>query len=229
MPALLLRLLLQCAGDIEMNPGPTSTPTPANCLRLMQWSTNGMRGKVTELLTFLHSSNVNIAAIQETKLTNKSKPLRTPGGAAVRLDLHKNKGGGLLMLFKDTIPFVDNMAAFPQSADPHLEKKTFWLQCPITNSYPSTTSTLLHIAVAALVTTHLFSNNKMLLIVVDINVHHSRWDTVTNEDERGEQLADEIDPTDYTILSKNEATWLQQTTPFLARMKLRGYSRLHHS
>ena len=32
MPALLLRLLLQCAGDIEMSPGPVSTPTPTNCL-----------------------------------------------------------------------------------------------------------------------------------------------------------------------------------------------------
>ena len=122
MPALLLRLLLQCAGDIEMNPGPISTPTPTNCLRLMQWNANGISGNITELMTFLHSNNVNIAVIQETKQTNKSKPLKTPGWAAVRLDRQKNKGGGLLMLIKDTIPFVDNTAAFPQSTDPHLEQ-----------------------------------------------------------------------------------------------------------
>ena len=36
MPALLLRLLLQCSGDIDMNRGPVSTPTPTNCLRLME-------------------------------------------------------------------------------------------------------------------------------------------------------------------------------------------------
>ena len=108
MPALLLRLMLQCAGDIEMYPGPVSTPTPTNSLRLTQWNTNGISGKITELLTFLHSNNVNIAAIQETKLTNKSKPQKTPGWAAVRLDRHKNKGGGRLMLIKYTIPFVDN-------------------------------------------------------------------------------------------------------------------------
>ena len=76
MPALLLRLLLQCAGDAEMNPGPVTTPTSTNCLRLMQLNANGISGKVTELQTFLHSNNVNIAAIQETKLTNKTKPLR---------------------------------------------------------------------------------------------------------------------------------------------------------
>ena len=38
MPALLLRLLLQCAGDIKMNTGPDLTPTPTNCLQLMQWN-----------------------------------------------------------------------------------------------------------------------------------------------------------------------------------------------
>ena len=40
MPALLLQPLLQCAGDIEMNPEPVSTPTLTNCLRLMQWNAN---------------------------------------------------------------------------------------------------------------------------------------------------------------------------------------------
>ena len=48
----------------------------------------------------------------------------------------------------------------------------------------------------------------MSLIVGDINAHHSRWDTNTNEDDRGEQLADEIDAADYTILCENEATRL---------------------
>ena len=48
----------------------------------------------------------------------------------------------------------------------------------------------------------------MSLIVGDINAKHSRWDTNINDDERGEQLADEIDAADYTILSENEATRL---------------------
>ena len=130
MPALLLRLLLQCAGDVEMNPGTVTTPTPTNCLRLMQWNANGIIGKITALLTFLNSNNVCIAAIQETKLTNKSKQLNMPGWAAMRLDRHKNKGGSLLMLIKDTIPFVDNTAALPQSADPHLEQQGILITMP---------------------------------------------------------------------------------------------------
>ena len=79
MPALLLRLLLQCAGDIEMKPGSVATPTPTNSLCLIQWNVKGISGEITELLTFLNSNNVNIAAIQETKLTNKTKPHKTPG------------------------------------------------------------------------------------------------------------------------------------------------------
>ena len=122
MPALLLRLLLQCAGDFEMDPGQETTLTPTNCLRLMQWNANGICGKFTELLNFLHCNIVNIAAIFETEPTNKTKPLKTPGWTAVRHDRHKNKGGGLLMLIKETIPFVDNTATHPQSADPHLKQ-----------------------------------------------------------------------------------------------------------
>ena len=46
----------------------------------------------------------------------------------------------------------------------------------------------------------------MLLIVGDVNALHSRWDTSTSEDGRGEQLADEIDAAYYTIFDENEAT-----------------------
>ena len=55
---------------------------------------------------------------------------------------------------------------------------------------------------------HLLSIKEISLIVGDIDTHHSRWDANANEDERGEQLADEIDATDYTILNENEATRL---------------------
>ena len=41
----------------------------------------------------------------------------------------------------------------------------------------------------------------MSIIVGNINTHHSRLETNTNEDERGEQAADEIDAPDYSIKS----------------------------
>ena len=55
---------------------------------------------------------------------------------------------------------------------------------------------------------HLLCNNKMSLVVGDINAHHSRWGTNTSEDKRGEQLADQINTASYTIHNENEATQL---------------------
>ena len=109
-------------------------------------------------------------------------------------------------------PFVDNTAALPQSADPHLEQQGISITMPnrqqlhIHNIHipPRSSCSAGHNASIA----HLISNNEMSLIVGDINAHHSRWDTNTNEDERGEQLADEIDTADYTIRNENEATRL---------------------
>ena len=163
-------------------------------------------------MKFLHSNNVKIAVIQETNLTNKSKPHKTLGWTAVRLDRHKNKSGDLLMLIKDTIPFVDNTAALPQSADPHLEQQGISTTMPnrqqqhIHNIYipPRSSCSAGHSASIA----HLLSNNEMSIIVGDINALLPRWNANTNEDERGEQLADEIDAADYTILNENEATRL---------------------
>ena len=116
------------------------------------------------------------------------------------------------MLIKETIPFVDNTAALPHSSDPHLEQQGISntmsnrQQLHIYNIYipPCSSCSAGHNTSIA----HLLSDNKMSLIVGDINAHHSRWDTNTNENERGEQLADKIDAADYTILSKNEATRL---------------------
>ena len=116
------------------------------------------------------------------------------------------------MLIKDTIPFVDNPAAIPQSADPHLEQQGISITIP--NRYqlhshniyiPQRSSCSAgHNASIA----HLLCNNEMSLIVGDINDHHSRWDMNTSEDERGELLVDEIYAADYIILSENEASRL---------------------
>ena len=116
------------------------------------------------------------------------------------------------MLIKDMIPFVDNTAALPQSAEPHLEQQGISITMPnrqqlhIHNIYilPHSSYSAGHNASIA----HLLNSNKMSIFVGNINAHHSRWDTNTNEDERGEQLADEIDAADYTILNESEATQL---------------------
>ena len=116
------------------------------------------------------------------------------------------------MQIKETTPFVDNTVALPQSTDHHLKQQGISItmsnrqRLHIYNIYipPRSSCSAGHNASIA----HLLCNNEMSLIVGDINAHHSRWDTNTNEDERGEQLAGEIDAADYTFLNENEATRL---------------------
>ena len=130
----------------------------------------------------------------------------------MRLDRHRNRVGGLLMLINDTIPFVDITAVLPQSVDPHLEQRGISITMPkrqqlyIHEIYiPSRSSRSAgHNSSIA----HLLNNNEISPIVEDINAHQSRWDTNIKDDERSEQLADEFDPSDYTILSENVATRL---------------------
>ena len=130
----------------------------------------------------------------------------------MRLVRHKNKCGELLMLIKDMIPFVDNTAALPQSPNPHLEQQGISItmtnrqQLLMHNIYIPTRSSCSAGFNASIA--HLLSNNEMSLIVGNTNAHHSRLDTNTNEEIRGEQLADEIDAADYTFLNRNEATRL---------------------
>ena len=114
------------------------------------------------------------------------------------------------MPIKGTILFDDNAATLPQSADPHLEQQGISIAMPygqqlhVLNIYipPRSCCSAGHNASNA----HLHSINVMSLIVVDINVHHSKWDTNTNEEEIGENLADDIDTADYSILNENEVT-----------------------
>ena len=116
------------------------------------------------------------------------------------------------MLIRDTIPFIDNTTALPQSADPHLVQQGISIAMPnrqqlhTYNIYipPRSSCSAGHNTSIA----HLLSNKEMSLIVGDINADHSRWDTNTSKHERGEQLADKIDAAHYTILSENEATRL---------------------
>ena len=138
--------------------------------------------------------------------------LKRQDWATVRHYRQKNKGDGLLILMKDTIPCVDNTAALPQSADRHLEQQGISIVMPnrqqlhIHNIYiPQRISCSAgHNASIA----HLLGNNDISLTVGLINAHHSRWNTNTNEDEIGEQLAAKIDEANYTIHSENEATRL---------------------
>ena len=78
-------------------PPPQPAPSPptnfTGNLNILQYNINGISGKLDELLHFMEKDNIKIAAIQETKLTDKSKLPNINNFNMVRKDRGVNKGG----------------------------------------------------------------------------------------------------------------------------------------
>jgi hypothetical protein len=82
---------------------------------LLQLNCQGIKGKATELAVFLHKGNVKIAALQETKLTDRSKdPDFGPDYTLLRKDRGRG-GGGLAFLIHKSIPFTPLTLDIPTS------------------------------------------------------------------------------------------------------------------
>ena len=80
---------------------------PTGSLRILQWNADGLNPKIAELREFVDSNKIDIAMIQETKLTaNKTTP-KLYGYSAVRADRPDSEfpGGGLLLYIKHNIAF----------------------------------------------------------------------------------------------------------------------------
>ena len=71
----------------------------------MQHNANGLTGKLDDMLNFMVNHNVDIAAIQETKWTTKSRAPKTPGYTIIRQDRCRDRGGGLAFFIRDNIPY----------------------------------------------------------------------------------------------------------------------------
>ena len=64
-------------------------------LKILQLNCNGIKGKIDEILSWMEENKVKIAALQETKLTEKSKMPNTGDYTLVRKDREINSGGGV--------------------------------------------------------------------------------------------------------------------------------------
>ena len=81
------------------SPPPSSAHEPAmsdKSFNILQWNANGIGNKQTELCIFLEAHNVNVATIQESKLTAKSRSINIQIYTLVRHDRCQGPGGGLL-------------------------------------------------------------------------------------------------------------------------------------
>ena len=77
---------------------------------------------------YLEKNEIDVAVIQETKLTSKSKLKDTPNYTLVRKDRGKNKGGGVATLVHSSIPFKVIDSPNPLKDDDFIEEVTISLQ-----------------------------------------------------------------------------------------------------
>ena len=93
-------------------------------MNILQHNINGLASKFEELLHFMRKKQIHIAAIQETKFTDKSKIKDIKDYTLVRKDRNTNKGGGLAFLVHQSIQF--NLETTPPAInnDQHIEMLT---------------------------------------------------------------------------------------------------------
>ena len=81
-------------------PSPAHTPTMSDkSFNILEWNANGIGNQQTELSIFLEAHNVKVAAIQESKLTAKSRSPNIQNYTLVRHDRRQGPGGGLLFFY----------------------------------------------------------------------------------------------------------------------------------
>ena len=78
-------------------PSPAHTHTMSDKMfNIQQWNANGIGNKQTELSIFLEAHDVKLAAIQESKLTTKSRCTNIQNYTLVRQDRRQGPRGGLM-------------------------------------------------------------------------------------------------------------------------------------
>ena len=92
------------------------TPTMSDKLfNILQWNTNGIGNKQTELSLFLEEHTVKVTAIQESKLMAKSRSPNIQNYTLVRHDRRQGPGGGLHKM--DSIDHLHQESHTPRVKD----------------------------------------------------------------------------------------------------------------
>ncbi len=196
-------------------PPPPNTPPIQNNtgshLKVLQYNINGINNKIDELLDYMEKKKILIGALQETKLTGKSKLKKTPNYTLIRKDRGTNKGGGLAFLIHKDVNF--NLVPTPPSheRDQHLESLTISLPSKdnnnlfIRNIYIPPQSSCQQNYNPPF--NNLFDNlGPSSLILGDFNAHHELWHTEATADIRGRLLVDSISSLDFGVINEDQPT-----------------------
>ena len=199
-------------------PPPDQTHQPAPLLpdhnydlKLLQWNCNGIGNKILELSNFVHTNNIKILVLQETKLTSKSQVPNIPNFTLVRKDRDRDTGGGLAIFIHDSIYFEPVQELLTDNITENLSVKVG--NITISNIYIPPVSSC-PTGYSPSITPLLQTTES--LVLGDFNAHDTLWHSNIN-DIRGSKFAEEINHSNLGVLNEENPTRLptngQPTSP----------------
>lgn len=181
-------------------PSPPPSPHKPAPIKILQFNCNGLRDKLQEILNFMEQHNIQIAALQETKLSSRSN-VSSPNHSLIRADREKNKGGGIAFLIHNSVPFSIVSTPSPANTQEHVEQQAIKITSgnssivlinvyvpPYSSCPPGSTTSIDHLL-----------EQEHGIIMGDFNAHHSLWHSNLNEDSRGTELAAQISESAYGV------------------------------
>ena len=193
----------QLPGSTNSSPSQSLLATSWNKLKIYQWNADRICPKLIELCDCLINSDINILAVQESKLWKADKTPFIEGYATIRKDWNNIFGGDLLLLIRTEIMF-QKLHSFKKAGIEILSirlkaAKSTWLE--LYNVYLPNTSTQHNSFDPSLI-----KPGPSSLILGDLNGHSQMWDSFQPQDECGNEILDWILDNDLHILSDGSAT-----------------------
>ena len=160
---------------------------PTASIKVLQWNADGLNPKIAELGEFVKKHQVDVALIQETKLTKDKPTPKLYGYTAVRADRPDAQfpGGGLITYIKHNIAFrkigsAKNGCVEAMSVSVQQQAKK-WLD--LTNVYVPPGSRESN-------DVSWLPANSTCIIAGDFNGHSKLWDPNQPSDKMGENVVD---------------------------------------
>ncbi|KAL1447126.1 hypothetical protein WDU94_003498 [Cyamophila willieti] len=175
-------------------------------LNILTWNARGLKSKLSELMFLIQNKGIDIACIQETKLTSETK-LFVENYTIIRKDRIKlqNKyiGNGLAIIIRKEINYKRITTVNTNT------EKLESLGIQIKNNHNNPINIFSIHATAAKLNfpdLDLLSNNDTPTIIAgDFNAKHRTWDPV-QENQNGKKLAKYADKRNVTIYAPEEPT-----------------------
>ena len=201
--SLVLVLLLRAG--VHPNPGP---PDLISCKTILQFNCNGIQNSKDEIQDFLNKHQIKVAALQETKLTSKSRIPSFQDYVLVRRDRPAGRGGGLAFLVHHSVRYtIIDTSNLTLQSDQIIELQG--ISAYINESFMKIFN--IYIPPVSANTQYVPDITKILdtdddvLILGDFNAHHVAWKSNLS-DVRGEQIAQQVEDSDLFLLNLDSQT-----------------------